>query len=247
MRASCLSLFRPEWLPAGTTIYTSGATVPHDAAAAKLTLLVQGTVLCGMPAVAGGRADAGRAGGELVVTSVVRSRQAGMALMLGLEALCEARYHCTHVCKCASAPVRSRLIGLAWFERVCKSLCTPCHVQHEALTHVRSSACHIVPSVQPVCPRKLPGKACSHTCMSRHAAVTSFAGRRAPAIPSRSRTFTSCQTAWCARRWRTQRHWRVLARRGGAQATPAGRSKGGTWHASCFLHARSCICTRDRA
>ena len=129
LRSGCLSLFRPEWLPGGTVLYTSCAAVPQNADTAKLTLLVRGTVLCGMTAAGGSGKEASQGHGDLVVTGVVRSKQPGMALMLGLEALCEAKYHCSYVCKCASPRL---LAAAAANSAPCAGSCAAC---------VRSGAC----------------------------------------------------------------------------------------------------------
>jgi hypothetical protein len=105
IRDNCLSVFKPEELPAGHTLLAAGSLVSSDANASKLYLLVQGSVLCGVPAIGTTPAAESerRAASDLhagfVVTEIVRSSCPGMALMLGLESLANAQYRSTRVCK----------------------------------------------------------------------------------------------------------------------------------------------------
>jgi hypothetical protein len=106
IRSSCLSVFKPEELPSGHTLFAAGSPVPSDASSWRAYLLVQGTVLCGLPATgrsAGNESDCGKAISDfpvgLAITDVVRAPCPGMALMLGLEGLSNSHYSLTRVCK----------------------------------------------------------------------------------------------------------------------------------------------------
>jgi hypothetical protein len=105
IRSSCLSVFKPEELPSGHTLFAAGSPVPSDATSWRTYLLVQGTVLCGLPAQgrSGNESDCGKAfsdfPGGLAITDVLRASCPGMALMLGLEGHSNSHYSLTRVCK----------------------------------------------------------------------------------------------------------------------------------------------------